>query len=101
MKHIKTFEGFLNEAGMGPSVMPYQFKGDRRGEELYTKYYKAFDDKAWDEKDSSERSIKLDVLMKITGLSLKELEELSKNYGDESWSLNVDAKGKIVTEYTD
>ena len=96
MKHIKDFEGFLNEA----SVIPYQFN-DKRGQELYKKYHKAFTDKAWGQKDAYERTIKLDVLLKITGLSMAELQELSDNYGDESWGLSIDTNAKTVTEYTD
>jgi hypothetical protein len=96
MKHIKTFEGFLD----GGLSIPYQFN-DKRGEDLYKKYYKAFYDKAWDEEDNYKRSIKLDVLLKITGLTVDELVELGENYGDESWELDVDLKTKTVTEYTD
>ena len=96
MKHIKTFEGFLD----GGLFIPHQFN-DKRGQDLYKKYHKAVTDKAWDEEDNYKRSIKLDVLLKITGLTVDELVELGENYGDESWELDVDLKTKTVTEYTD
>jgi hypothetical protein len=111
MNHIKNFEGFLDEANNRnrsiteslpnePSVIPYQFD-DARGEELYKKYYRADNDKSWKNEDPYERSIKLNVILKLTGLTVDELQEMADNYGDESWSLSIDTKAKTVTEFTD
>ena len=79
---------------------PYQFN-DERGKELYMKYDKAIGHFHWDCIDCPfEREIKLDVLLKITGMTIDELKELS-SYGDESWALNIDEKNNIVTEFND
>ena len=96
MKHIKTFESFISEQ---EAFVPAVFD-DARGKELYLKYGKANDDRAWKKKDNFQKSIKLDILMKLTGLTVDELVELSK-YGDESWTLDVDTQSKVVTEYVD
>jgi hypothetical protein len=94
MNHIKNFEGFLDEANN-------RNRSIARGEELYKKYYRADNDKAWTEKEDYERSIKLNVILKLTGLTLDELQELADNYGDESWGLWIDTRAKTVTEFTD
>ena len=78
--------------------VPYQFD-DQRGKELYLKYNKAFENPAWKSIDGNyEKEIKLNTLLKITGLSLSELQELN-SYGDESWKLYIDQKTNTVTEF--
>jgi len=84
----------------GNEYVPYQFD-DQRGKELYLKYDKAFENPAWKSIDGNyEKTIKLNILLKITGLSLAELQELN-NYGDESWKLNIDQETNTVTEFND
>ncbi len=80
---------------------PYQIN-DERGKELYTKYNKAFENPAWKNIDGNyELEIDLKTLLKITGMTLDELEELSNNYGDESWSIYVDKNKGTVTQAND
>jgi len=80
--------------------VPYHFD-DQRGKELRLKYDKAFENPAWKHVDGNYvKTIKLNTLLKITGLSLKELQELD-SYGDESWKLNIDEKTNTVTEFND
>ena len=80
--------------------VPYQFD-DQRGKELFLKYNKALTNPAWKSIDGNyEKSIKLNTLLKITGMSLAELEELN-SYGDESWKLYIDQKNNTVTEFND
>ena len=77
---------------------PYQID-DERGKELYTKYNKAFENPAWKNIDGNyELEIDLKTLLKITGMTLDELEELSNNYSDESWSIYVDKNKSTVTQ---
>lgn len=80
--------------------VPYQFD-DQRGKELYIKYNKADENPAWKSVDGPyEKVIKLDTLLKITGMSLAELQELN-SYGDESWKLYIDQKTNTVTVFND
>ena len=80
--------------------VPYQFD-DQRGKELFLKYNKALTNPTWKSIDGNyEKSIKLNTLLKITGMSLAELEELN-SYGDESWKLYIDQKNNTVTEFND
>lgn len=80
--------------------VPYQFD-DQRGKELYLKYNRALSNPAWKSIDGNyQKAIKLDTLLKITGLSLAELQELN-GYGDESWKLNIDQGTNTVTEFND
>jgi len=84
----------------GNEYVPYQFN-DQRGKELYLKYDKAFENPAWKRIDGNyEKTIKLNILLEITGLSLAELQELNK-YGDESWKLYIDPETNTVTEFND
>jgi hypothetical protein len=77
---------------------PYQFD-DERSKELYKKYNKSLMNPAW-KGDSYKKEIKLDTLLKITGMTLDELKELN-TYSDESWSLNINENEGIVTEFND
>jgi hypothetical protein len=80
---------------------PYQID-DERGRELYTKYNKASENPAWKNIDGNyELEIDLKTLLKITGMTLDELKELSDNYGDESWSIYVDKNKSTVTQTND
>ena len=105
---IKTFKDFILEDNGSiteslpnvPSFIPYQFN-DPRGEELYTNYFRADIAKQWKRESAYERTIKLNDLLKITAMTLEELQELADNYGDESWGLFVNTKTKTVTEFTD
>jgi hypothetical protein len=89
----------FNESRLNEDVsFPYQID-DERGKELYTKYNKAFENPAWKNIDGNyELEIDLKTLLKITGMTLDELEELSNNYSDESWSIYVDKNKSTVTQ---
>ena len=94
---MKQLAGLIKE---NEEYVPYQFD-DKRGKELYKKYEKADENPAWKNIDGNyEKVIKLDILLKITGMTLEELEELN-NYGDESWNLFIDKNKNIVTQIID
>jgi len=92
----------MNESRLNEDVFfPYQID-DERGRELYTKYNKASENPAWKNIDGNyELEIDLKTLLKITGMTLDELKELSDNYGDESWSIYVDKNKSTVTQTND
>jgi hypothetical protein len=92
---IKEIKSLIKEENV-----PYQFD-DKKGKELYKKYEKADENPAWKNIDGNyEKVIKLDILLKITGMTLEELEELN-NYGDESWNLFIDKNKNTVTQFID
>jgi hypothetical protein len=94
---MKKLAGLITE---NAEYVPYQFD-DKRGKELYKKYEKADENPAWKNIDGNyEKVIKLDILLKITGMTLEELEELN-NYGDESWNLFIDKNKNTVTQFID
>jgi hypothetical protein len=94
---MKKLAGLITE---NIEYTPYQFD-DERGKELYKKYEKADENPAWKNIDGNyEKVIKLDTLLKITGMSLAELEELN-TYSDESWSLFIDEMKNTVTQSND
>jgi len=96
-RQMQKIAGLITE---NTEYVPYQFD-DERGKELYKKYEKADENPAWENIDGNyEKVIKLDTLLKITGMSLAELEELN-TYSDESWSLFIDEMKNTVTQFND
>jgi hypothetical protein len=97
MQRMQKLAGLLTENEN--QYIPYQID-DERGKELYFKYIKADDNPAWTYVDSNYvKEIDLKTLLNITGMTIDELQELSNNYGDESWTLNI--SGDTVTEFND
>jgi len=96
-RQMQKIAGLITE---NTEYVSYQFD-DERGKELYKKYEKADENPAWENIDGNyEKVIKLDTLLKITGMSLAELEELN-TYSDESWSLFIDEMKNTVTQFND
>jgi len=97
MQRMQKLAGLLTENEN--QYVPYQIN-DERGKELYFKYAKAYNNPAWTHVDGNYvKEIDLKTLLNITGMTMDELQELSNNYGDESWSLNI--SGDTVTEFND
>jgi len=88
MEYIKLFEEFINETAVH---YPYQIN-DKRGIQLYDKAAIALDDEKWTKRfDISDENYReqypLKEFLKKTKMSMKELEELMDDYGDESWAM--------------
>jgi hypothetical protein len=96
IKRMQQLAGLLTENE--DQYIPYQID-DERGKELYFKYIKADDNPAWTHDGNYVKEIDLKTLLNITGMTIDELQELSDNYGDESWTLNI--SGDTVTEFND
>jgi hypothetical protein len=95
IKRMQQLAGLLTES----EYIPYQIN-DERGKELYLKYSKSHDNPAWVPVDGNyAKEIDLKTLLNITGMTMDELQELSDNYGDESWTLSID--NNTVTEFND
>jgi len=102
IKRMQQLAGLIkeNQEVNDDTFTPYQFD-DERSKELYLKYAKAEGNPAWESGEfANSDTIDLQTLLNITGLTLGELKELSE-YGDESWSLDIDEKDGTVTEFRD
>ncbi|MBC8147571.1 MAG: hypothetical protein H8E98_06250 [Bacteroidetes bacterium] len=79
-------------------IYPYQID-DARGKKLYDKYEKG--ERVLKRNREYEKEAKLDVFLRAAHMTLKELEELDRNYTDESWSIFIDTKKNLVQVTTD
>lgn len=99
VKRMQRLAGLIKE-NQEEIYVPYQFD-DERSKELYVKYNKAYENPAWECIDCPyEKQIELNALLDITGMTIDELKELN-SYKDESWSLDIDEKNNVVTEFND
>jgi len=98
MNNIPTFDEFLNESNS--LHIPYQID-DKRGRELYAKATKAINNEKWSDAnnksdDNYVDKFSLKKFIKQTKMTIEEIEELSSNYGDESWSMYFNAKNDEI-----
>ena len=97
---IITESQYKEKMDENEEYVPYQFD-DEKGKELYLKYDKSYENDSWNDGEfPNSKEIDLQTLLNITGMSLEELKELN-TYGDEGWTLDIDEKNKIVTEFVD
>jgi len=97
---IITESQYKEKMDENEEYVPYQFD-DEKGKELYLKYNKSYENPSWTRGDfPNSKEIDLQTLLDITGMSLEELKELN-TYRDEGWTLDIDEKNEIVTEFVD
>lgn len=81
--------------------IPYHYD-DEKGKSLWLKFSDVYDDKNIFKPGDAEysRVASINDVLKKAGMTMDELEEFSQ-YGDESWSVDIDKDQNIITVYTD
>jgi hypothetical protein len=81
--------------------VPYHFD-DEEGKALWHKFADVYDNGSIFKPGDAEysRVANIDDVLRTTGMTMDELEDFSQ-YGDESWSVNIDKDMNTITVYTD
>ena len=102
-KHIRGFlkESFRDENLKSSEYVPYHFD-DEEGKALWYKFADVYDNGSIFKPGDVEysRVANISDVLQTTGMTMDELEYFSQ-YGDESWSVNIDKDMNIITVYTD
>ncbi len=81
--------------------VPYHFD-DEYGKTLWYKFADVYDNGSIFKPGDAEysRVANISDVLQTTGMTMDELEDFSQ-YGDESWSVNIDKDMNLITVYTD